>query len=289
MWNHQQRVPHGYQAIVTAIKRATSTTTTSRPRRNSLLPAAKKSIIRHVRSLRYERVSERRAITHAHKHDDDCSWAIFLGEFASSFRDMPSLATLRVVRRGECECVRQQFATTATTNTNLFYLLLSFCLRLTAMFTFSSTPLSPCLPIPIYTDCTLTFTPMYVCSCPTLFSLCLFANPFQRFCFSFIYQYVDWHTSADDTSSIIRAEIFLMRYCPVRNLTNTFPHNRAPTLPCRAPTCSLQTSELPKTIQYCCSRAVYEGSPNSMRDIIKVNTGKFRHLLTRFTLTPRAT
>lgn len=175
-------------------------------------------------------------------------------------RSVTYLRSRHFVRRGECDCVRQQLAATATTNTNLFYLLLSFCLRLTAMFTFSSTPLSPYLPIPIYTGCALTFTPMDVCSCPTLFSLCLFANPFQRFCFSFSYQYVDWHTSAD-TSSISFAPRFFNEVVP-----RAQSHKHIPAQPVhqhcqQSPNFALHTRELPKTIQYCCSRAVYEGSP----------------------------
>lgn len=200
-------------------------------------------------------------------------------------RSVTYLRSRHFVRRGECDSVRQQLAATATTNTNLFYLLLSFCLRLTAMFTFSSTPLSPYLPIPIYTDCALTFTPMYVCSCPTLFSLCLFANPFQRFCFSFSYQYVDWHTSADTSSISFAPRFFLMRWCPVRNLTNTFPHNPCTNTASRAPTLRCIRASYPKQYNIVARELSTKAPPNSTRDIIKVNTGKFRHLLTRFTIT----
>lgn len=78
---------------------------------------------------------------------------------------------------------------------------------------------------------------------------------------------------------------FLMRWCPVRNLTNTFPHNPCTNTASRAPTLRCTRASYPKQYNIVAREQSTKAPPNSMRDIIKVNTGKFRHLLTRFTLT----
>lgn len=133
---------------------------------------------------------------------------------------------------------------------------------------------APYLPIPIYTDCALTFN-AFVCFQLSIRTALHFVPssliPFNAFVFlSFTNTSIG--TPPPQTHFLNHSPRFvLMRWCPVRNLTNTFPHNRAPTLP-KAPQVGFDDDdELPKTIQYCCSRAttikaVYEGSPQAARN-----------------------
>lgn len=140
--------------------------------------------------------------THAHKHGS--SWAIFLGEFASSFRVtfLLWLTAVRSERERVCACMR---VSSMTTNTNLFYLLCyRFAFEWDGVYLSLDTFITPCLPIQRFTHglcinlyAFFVFAAVHFSS-PFLLHP-IFANPLNAFVFLSIYQYCDWHTSSADS------------------------------------------------------------------------------------------